>query len=71
MLIEIQEVLDALEEERELLVQREQFGAEHILVHHAIRIIEELKEQKEKVKVEDNDVTIYKAGRHPSISYSD
>lgn len=49
MLIEIQEVLDALEEERELLVQREQFGAEHILVHHAIRIIEELKEQKEKV----------------------
>ena len=48
MLIEIEKVLDALEKEREWLVQHCQWNAEHFLVHHAIRVIEELKEQREK-----------------------
>lgn len=47
MLIEIQTVLDALEKEREWLVQHCQWNAEHFLVHHAIRVVEGLKEQKE------------------------
>ena len=35
-------VLDAIDNERKLLIEREQYGAEHVVVHHARRIIEEL-----------------------------
>ena len=34
--------LDAIDHERELLIEREQYGAEHVVVHHARRMIEEL-----------------------------
>lgn len=38
-----QAVLEALEREREYLLENKMYGAEHILVHHAIRVIEELR----------------------------
>lgn len=34
--------LDAIDHERELLIEREQYGVEHVVVHHARRMIEEL-----------------------------
>lgn len=35
-------VIEALQKEREYLLADERFGAEHILVHHALNIIDEL-----------------------------
>ena len=34
--------LDAIDNERKLLIEQERFGAEHVVVHHARRLIEEL-----------------------------
>lgn len=51
--IEKQAVLDALEKERKVLLQREQIGAEHILVHHAIRVVEELPDKLDVVRCKD------------------
>ena len=34
--------LDAIDNERKLLIEQGRFGAEHILVHHARRVIEDL-----------------------------
>lgn len=34
--------LDALDHERKVLIEQERFGAEHIVVHHAQRLIEDL-----------------------------
>ena len=42
MLIDKQAVLNALEKEREFLILRGQLGAENVLVHHAINIIDDL-----------------------------
>lgn len=41
-LISRAEALDAIDCERKLLIERNQLGAEHIVVHHARRQIEEL-----------------------------
>lgn len=41
-LISRAEALDAIDRERKLLIERGQYGAEHIVVHHARRQIEEL-----------------------------
>lgn len=38
----IKAVLDALEKERKILLEMKMYGAEDVLVHHAIRVIEEL-----------------------------
>ena len=35
-------VLDAIDHERDLLIEQKRFGAEHVVVHHARRLIEEL-----------------------------
>lgn len=45
--IEKQAVLDALEKERKVLLQRKQIGAEHVLVHHAILVVEAFQEEKD------------------------
>ena len=34
-------VLDAIDHERNLLIEQKRFGAEHVVVHHARRLIEE------------------------------
>lgn len=34
--------LDAIDHERDLLIEQKRFGAEHVVVHHARRLIEEL-----------------------------
>ena len=34
--------LDALDNERKVLIEQERFGAEHVVVHHAWRLIEDL-----------------------------
>ena len=41
-LIDYNKVLEALDKERQLLLNREQYGAENVLVHHAINVIAEL-----------------------------
>ena len=41
-LIDYNKVLDALDKERQFLLNREQYGAENVLVHHAINVIAEL-----------------------------
>lgn len=41
-LISRAEALDAIDCERKLLIERGQYGAEHIVVHHARRQIEDL-----------------------------
>jgi hypothetical protein len=41
-LIKRAEALDALDHERKVLIEQERFGAEHIVVHHARRPIEDL-----------------------------
>lgn len=41
-LINYNQAIEVLDKERKLLLNREQYGAEHILVHHAINVIAEL-----------------------------
>ncbi len=41
-LIDYNHAIEALDNERQLLLNREQYGAEHVLVHHAINVIAEL-----------------------------
>ena len=41
-LINYNQVIEALDKERQLLLNREQYGAENVLVHHAINVIAEL-----------------------------
>ena len=41
-MISKRKVLEALEHERECLLALKMYGAEDVLVHHAIRVIEEL-----------------------------
>ena len=41
-LINYNQAIEALDKERQLLLNREQYGAEHVLVHHAINVIAEL-----------------------------
>ena len=41
-LINFNQVIEALDKERQLLLNREQYGAENVLVHHAINVIAEL-----------------------------
>ena len=41
-LINYNQVMEALDKERQLLLNREQYGAENVLVHHAINVIAEL-----------------------------
>lgn len=41
-LINYNQAIEALEKERQLLLNREQYGAENVLVHHAINVIVEL-----------------------------
>ena len=41
-LIDYNQAIEALENERQYLLNREQYGAEHILVHHALNVISEL-----------------------------
>ena len=41
-LISRQAAIDALEEERKYLLARGQYGAEDVLVHHALNVIDEL-----------------------------
>ena len=41
-LIDYNQVVEALEKERQLLLNREQYGAEHVLIHHALNVIAEL-----------------------------
>lgn len=44
------EVLTSLEREREYLLSMKMYGAEHILVKHAINIIEEMESKDEAQK---------------------
>ena len=37
-----QDVLDALQKERDYLLKNKMYGAEHILVHHAYNIVDDL-----------------------------
>ena len=41
-LIDYNKAVEALEKERQYLLNREQYGAENVLVHHALNVIEEL-----------------------------
>lgn len=41
-MIDKQQALEALEQERQWLLRNNMPGAEHILVHHAIRVIEDM-----------------------------
>lgn len=41
-LINYNQAVEALEKERQLLLNREQYGAENVLVHHALNVIAEL-----------------------------
>ena len=41
-LIDTDDLADAIQRERDLLIEREQYGAEHILVHHFERILEDV-----------------------------
>ena len=41
-LIDYNKALEALDKERQFLLNREQYGAENVLVHHAINVIAEL-----------------------------
>ena len=41
-LIDYNQAVEALENERKLLLNREQYGAENVLVHHALNVIAEL-----------------------------
>lgn len=41
-LIDTDVLADAIQRERDLLIEREQYGAEHILVHHFERILEDV-----------------------------
>lgn len=41
-LIDYNQTIEALEKERKFLLNRDQYGAEDILVHHAINVISEL-----------------------------
>lgn len=41
-LINYNQVVEALDKERQFLLNREQYGAENVLVHHAINVIAEL-----------------------------
>ena len=41
-LIDYNQAMEALDKERQMLLNREQYGAEHVLVHHAINVIAEL-----------------------------
>lgn len=41
-LINYNQVIEALDKEPQLLLNREQYGAENVLVHHAINVIAEL-----------------------------
>ena len=54
-LINYNQAIEALDKERQLLLNREQYGAEHVLVHHAINVIAELPiiRQQEIVRCEE------------------
>ena len=41
-LIDYNQAVEALEKERQLLLNREQYDAENVLVHHALNVIAEL-----------------------------
>lgn len=41
-LIDYNQAIEALEKERQYLLNREQYGAEHVLIHHALNVIAEL-----------------------------
>lgn len=41
-LISREAALNAIDHERNLLIEQKRFGAEHVVVHHARRLIEEL-----------------------------
>lgn len=41
-LIDYNKAIEALDNERQLLLKRGQYGAEHILVHNALNVIAEL-----------------------------
>lgn len=41
-LIDYNQAVEAIENERKLLLNREQYGAENVLVHHALNVIAEL-----------------------------
>ena len=41
-LIDYNQAVEALEKERQLLLNREQYGAENVLVNHALNVIAEL-----------------------------
>ena len=41
-LIDYNQAVEALDKERQLLINREQYGAENVLVHHALNVISEL-----------------------------
>ena len=40
--IDYNKAVEAIERERQLLLNREQYGAENVLVHHALNVIAEL-----------------------------
>lgn len=54
-LIDYNKAVEALEKERQLLLNREQYGAENVLVHHALNVIAELPiiRQQEIVRCKD------------------
>ena len=54
-LIDYNQAMEALEKERQYLLNREQYEAENVLVHHAVNVIAELKivRQPEVVRCKD------------------
>ena len=40
-LIDKDAILDAIDKERQILIEQERLGAEHVVVHHARRLVED------------------------------
>lgn len=53
MLLDKEIILDKLEKERRILVSQGRLGAEHVLVHHAIAVIEGMTGQQNIVLCKD------------------
>lgn len=61
-LIDYNQVMEALDKERQFLLNREQYGAENVLVHHAINVISELRIVRQPKIVRCKDCKHYHEG---------
>lgn len=61
-LIDYNQAVEALGKERQLLLNREQYGAENVLVHHALNVIAELPVIRQPQIVRCKDCKFYPNG---------